>query len=91
MRLHLTQDLLAPAFQSLSYRLTLPHLGCILVYHKVWPHRHKVITKIPQRLDQFHPIPIQNHLIRRGSQTACICKLDYHVSCTLCKGSAVYL
>jgi hypothetical protein len=45
----------------------------------------KVITKLPQRLDQYHPIPIQTHLIKRGSQTACNHKHDCHDSCTLCR------
>jgi hypothetical protein len=31
-------------------------------------------------------IPFPNHLIKRGTQTACNRKLDYHDSCTLCKG-----
>jgi hypothetical protein len=39
--------------------VSLPQLCGIYVYHKVWPQRHKVITKIPQKLNQFHPIPIQ--------------------------------
>jgi hypothetical protein len=30
-------------------------------------------------------ISSNTHLIKRGSQTACNCKLDYHESCTLCR------
>jgi hypothetical protein len=34
----------------------------------------------------LHP----NHLIKRGSQTACNHKLGYHDSCTLCRGCTLY-
>jgi hypothetical protein len=37
-----------------------------------------------------HLIPKPYPLCERGSQTACNCKLGYHDSCTLCKGSAMY-
>jgi hypothetical protein len=47
---------------------------------------HKDSTKAWPIPPHSHP----NHLIKRGSQTTCNCKLGYHDSCTLCKGSALY-
>jgi hypothetical protein len=44
---------------------------------------NKTIPTIP-----YHTIP--HHLVKRGSQTTCNCKHDYHDSCTLCKLSALY-
>jgi hypothetical protein len=47
---------------------------------------HKDSTKTWPILPHSHP----SHLIKRGSQTACNRKLDYHDSCTLCKDSVLY-
>jgi hypothetical protein len=47
---------------------------------------HNASTKTRPIPSHSHP----NHLIKRGSQIACIRKLSYHDSCTLCKGSILY-
>jgi hypothetical protein len=47
---------------------------------------HKSSTKTRPIASHSHP----NHLIKSGFQTACNCKLGYHDSCTLYKGSALY-
>jgi hypothetical protein len=47
---------------------------------------HKASTKAWPIPSHFH----LNHLIKRGSQTACNHKLGYHDSCTVCKGSILY-
>jgi hypothetical protein len=47
---------------------------------------HKDSTKTWPIPSHSHP----NHLIKRGSQTACNRNLGYHDSCTLCKGSTLY-
>jgi hypothetical protein len=54
--------------------------------HKGAQSNRKASTKI-------RPIPLHfhlNHLIKRGSQTACNRKHDYHDSCTLYKGCIIY-
>jgi hypothetical protein len=53
--------------------------------------RQWLLSNRRQRLTQIltlllEPIPSNTHLIYRGSQTACNCKLNYHDSCTLCRG-----
>jgi hypothetical protein len=55
--------------------------------HKGAQSNHKASTKTWPAPSHSHP----NHLIKRGSQTACNCKLDYHDSCALCEGSTLYL
>jgi hypothetical protein len=41
-------------------------------------------------IKSYPTIPFPNHLIEKGSQTACNRELGYHYSCTLCKCSALY-
>jgi hypothetical protein len=54
--------------------------------HKGAQSNHKASTKTWPIPSHSHP----NHLIKRGSQTACNRKLGYHDSCTLCKDSTLY-
>jgi hypothetical protein len=59
----------------------------------VWSQRHKGAQSNHKASTQTRPLPSHfqpNHLIKRGFQTACNRKLDYHDSCILCKGSALY-
>jgi hypothetical protein len=62
----------------------------IIKYDHKGTKGHKVITKLPQRLASISSLFHPNHLIKRGFQTVCNCKLGYHDSCTLCKSSTMY-
>jgi hypothetical protein len=76
MHLYLTHRLLAHIYYvkvaSWSYPLSLFTTKCD-------PQRGSIDHMTPHRLDQ-------NHLVKRGSQTACNHKHDYHDSCTHYKG-----
>jgi hypothetical protein len=85
MHLYLTPHLLAPKLLSKSCMLRLPNY--VELVSKYNPQRGSIDHMTPHRLDQNHSNhPTPYHLVRRGSQTTCNCKHDYHDSCTLCKG-----
>jgi hypothetical protein len=75
--------------KSLSHRrqILLSNRRQRLLFNK----RQRLLSNRRQRLTQSltlspKPIPSNTDLIERGSHTACNRKLDYHDSCTLCRG-----